>query len=156
MDHGRRSVLAALGLAAPFGLWGRASGSSAAVGEPPVLRLCPFEQGVREAFATAGPHARDGALPCRRVEVGHSDLLRLGVQGCHNDRPFAGFPAGHLRIVRTGSEPGPVMGGVRLYVSTVDVAFTGGLAGDAPSRPLDFAALPAAATLAASDPGPVA
>ena len=42
------------------------------------------------------------------VEVGHSEQVQAGVQGCHNDRPFAGFPAGHLRIVRTGSEPGPV------------------------------------------------
>lgn len=155
MDHGRRSVLAALGLAAPFGFWGRADAASSP-GGPPALRLRPFEQAVREAFASAGPHASDEPFPCRRVEVGHSDLLRLGIQGCHNDRPFAGFPAGHLRIVRTGSEPGPAVGGVRLYVSTVDVAHTAGRPGDALSRPLDFAALPAAATLATPDPGPVA
>ena len=137
--HDRRSVLAALGLAVPFGLDTRAA---AATGPAPGLRLRSFEDAVREAFASAGPAppgAPDG-VPCRRVEVGHSDEVRAGLQGCHNDRPFAGFPAGHLRIVRTGAEPGPAVRGVRLYVATVDVAAAGGAAG----RPLDFASLPPA------------
>jgi hypothetical protein len=95
---------------------------------------------VREAFSD---RSND---PCRRVEIGHSELVRVGVQGCHNARPFAGFPTGHLRIVRTGSEPGPVCQGIRLYVSTVDVLLTGGLTQSDPSQPLDFASLPPAPT----------
>lgn len=87
-------------------------------------------------------------------EVGHSADVLAGVQGCHNDRPFAGFPAGHLRIVRTGSGPGPVVGGVRLYVATVDVVLTGGRTADEPSRPLNFATLPAAPILVAGEPEP--
>ena len=81
----------------------------------------PVRGGRREAFAGHGPGlvgqtrpTEAAAFPCRRVEVGHSEQVRAGVQGCHNDRPFAGFPAGHLRIVRAGSEPGPVRQGVRL------------------------------------------
>ena len=120
MFHDRRTVLSALGLALPFGLAARA-GSAAPTGPPPVLRFRPFEEAVREAFAVVPP---DESFPCRRVEVGHADALQTGVQGCHNDRPFAGFPAGHLRIVRAGSEPGPAVGGVRLYASTVDVVLT--------------------------------
>jgi len=46
--------------------------------------------------------------------------------------------------VRTGSEPGPVRQGVRLYVSTVDVALTGGLTPGIASRPLNYASLPPA------------
>ena len=64
--------------------------------------------------------------------------MRGSPRVAHNDRPFAGFPAGHLRIVRTGCEPGPVIRGVRLYVATVDVALAGGPGG----RMLDFASLP--------------
>ena len=59
---------------------------------------------MRTAFSGDGP-----ASSCRRVEIGHSQQVSIGVQGCHNDRPFAGFPVGHLRIVRTGSEPGPMV-----------------------------------------------
>ena len=94
---------------------------------------------MRTAFSERGQSSS-----CRRIEIGHSEQVRAGVQGCHNDRPFAGFPAGHLRIVRTGSEPGPMDRGVRLYVSTVDVALTGGLTPGIASRPLDFASLPPA------------
>lgn len=151
MDRGRRSVLAALGLAVPFGLWARRDAAGAtpptSMGEGPELRLRPFEQALREAFAGPGLAAAAGSFPCRRVEVGHADLLDQGVQGRHNDRPFAGFPAGHLRIIRTGAEPGPAVGGVRLYVSWVEVALMSGHALDRPSRPLDFAMLPPAATL---------
>ncbi len=141
MIQSRRSLLSALGLALPLGLGARVGASPTPAGTAPSLRLRPFEEAVREAFADLGRTS-----PCRRVEVGHSDLVQAGVQCCHNDRPFAGFPAGHLRIVRTGSEPGPVRRGVRLYVSTVDVALTGGLAPGSPSRPLDFASLPPAPT----------
>ena len=149
MSHDRRSVLAALGLALPFGLGARAATPAAPPGRPPVLRLRSFEDAVREAFADA-PF---DSLPCRRVEVGYSDLFQAGVQGCHNDRPFAGFPAGHLRIVRVGSEPGSVVGGVRLFVSTVDVVWTGGH-DCGPSRPLDFSALPPAPFLARAEAEP--
>lgn len=153
MSHDRRTVLSALGLALPFGVGAVAPALASAppLGPPPVLGRRSFEEAVRAAFAAAGPTA--GGAPCRRVEVGYSDLLQAGVQGCHNARPFAGFAAGSLRIVRAGSEPGPVVGGVRLYVSTVDVVATGGR-NDEPSRPLDFAALPPAPTLTAAPPAP--
>ena len=149
--YSRRSLLSALGLSLPFGLGPRAEAST---GPAPALRFRPFEEAVREAFADLGKSpladaaGRVRMASCRRVEVGDSAQVRAGVQGCHNDRPFAGFPAGHLRIVRTGSEPGPVRRGVRLYVSTVDVALTGGPAPGVPSRPLDFASLPPAPTFA--------
>ncbi|QDU24068.1 hypothetical protein [Urbifossiella limnaea] len=136
MLRDRRSVLAALGLAVPFGIPARA----AATGPAPGLRFRSFEDAVREAFASAA--AAGGSW--RRVEVGHSDEVRAGVQGCHNDRPFAGFPAGHLRIVRSGCEPGPVVRGVRLYVATVDVELAVGPGG----RPLDFASIPPAPVFA--------
>ena len=150
MIQSRRSLLSALGLALPFGLGARVGASPTPVGTAPSLRLRPFEEAVREAFAdhgrTTSGDVAGRTFPCRRVEVGHSEQIQAGVQCCHNDRPFAGFPAGHLRIVRTGSEPGPVRRGVRLYVSTVDVALTGGLTPGVSSRPLDFASLPPAPT----------
>lgn len=146
MSHDRRAVLSALGLTLPFGLNAVGPLSAAApVGPAPVLRLRSFEDAVHEAFATAG--AADGSAACRRVEVGHCDLLQTGVQGCTNARPFAGFAAGHLRIVRVGSAPGPVVGGVRLYVCAVDVALN---RGGEPGRALDFAALQPAPTLTAA------
>jgi hypothetical protein len=141
MFSDRRSVLSALALFLPFGLAAR--GRSPSVGPPPVLRFRPFEEAVREAFLVPSGAA------WRRVEVGHAPALAAGVQGCHNDRPFAGFPAGHLRITQVGSGPGPAVGGVRLYVCTVDVMRTGGP--DGPSRPLDFATLPAAPVLVSAE-----
>lgn len=137
----RRSILGALGAALPFGL---GAGLGAARGEAapaPRLRFRPFEDAVREAFSARGP-SDDGT--CHRIEVGDSDLIRAGVQGCYNDRPFAGFPAGHLRIVRSGSGPGPTHQGVRLYISAVDVALTGGPTREDRGRPLDFGSLPPA------------
>ena len=141
MNHSRRSLLSAIGVALPFGLGAGVSAGTG--GSPLMLGFRSFEDAVREAFAD-----RNRTSPCRRVEIGHSEQVRSGVQGCHNDRPFAGFPAGHLRIVRTGTEPGPVWSGVRLYVATVDVALTAGLTPGVPSRPLDFASLPPAPTFA--------
>lgn len=141
MNQTRRSILSAIGVALPFGLGARLVASPAPAESAPLLRFRPFEEAVRAAFAARG---QSSSCSCIRVEVGHSDQVRAGLQGRHNDRPFAGFPAGHLRIVRTGSEPGPVHHGVRLYVSTVDVALTGGLAPDDASRPIDFASLPPA------------
>ncbi len=135
--HDRRSVLAALGLAVPFGIDNRATAAS--VGPAPGLTFRSFEEAVRAAFAAP---TVDGAA-WRRVEVGHSDEVRAGVQGCHNDRPFAGFAAGRLRILRAGCEPGPVVRGVRLFVATVDVAAGEGAAG----RPLDFTTIPPAPVL---------
>lgn len=151
MNQTRRSIISALGLLLPLGLAGRARGEGRTAGPAPALRFRPFEDAVREAFAGPDGAAPDGApdqpLPCRRIEVGHSEEVQAGVQGCHNDRPFAGFPAGHLRIVRAGAEPGRARGGVRLYVSTVDVALTGGRPHGGPSRPLDFSTLPPAPVL---------
>jgi hypothetical protein len=145
MSHDRRSVLAALGLLLPLGFPGRSA--AAQRHRPPALRLRSFEVAVREAFATVPAATASEPFPCRRIEVGHSELLATGVQGCHNDRPFAGFPPGRLRIVRTGSEPGPVVCGVRLFVSTVDVALAGGPEYGTPTRPLDFSILPPAPRL---------
>lgn len=141
MNPTRRSLLAALGWTLPLGLGARAG--AAAAPAAPTLRFRPFEDAVRAAFAASDPIGT-----CHRVEVGPCDAVRAGVQGSHNDRPFAGFPAGHLRIVRTGSEPGPDRGGLRLYVTTVDVVRTGGLAAGDAGRPLDFASLPPAPTVA--------
>lgn len=152
MSHDRRSVLAALGLALPLGLTGRRGTAAPPTTAPPVVRLRAFEELVREAFARA-PLPGESAH-CRRVEVGVCDLLHTGIQGCHNDRPFAGFAPATLRIVRTGSELGPVVGGTRLCVSTVDVV-TGRLLSDLPARPLDFTLLPPAPVLVADAP-PVA
>ena len=148
MPISRRSLLTALGIAVPLHL---ASRSGAAATNPAVatLRLHSFEEAVREAFAGAGRSSGQlqGQTPVtRRVEVGHCPELGAGVQGCHNDRPFAGFPAGRLRIVRCGAEPGPPRHGVRLYVSTLDITL-GGVGGAPPNiagRPLDFGSLPPA------------
>jgi hypothetical protein len=140
----RRSLLATLGASLPFGLGG-ARAAFPPADAPTRLRFRPFEAAVREAFAAGtGDDPRRG----RVVEVGDCDLVRAGVQGCHNARPFAGFPAGGLRIVRTASAPGPASGGVRLYVTTVEILPASAAPGDAPTRPLDFAALPPAPTLA--------
>ncbi len=152
----RRSILSALGLSLPFGAGARALASPEPGGSAPEIWFRPFEEAVRAAFAeTSGEPGigleRTGL--CRRLEVGESEEVRAGVQGCHNDRAFAGFPAGHLRIVRTGSGPGPARHGVRLFVATVDVMFTGGLAADIPSRPLDFGSLPPAPVLKAERTG---
>lgn len=146
MITSRRTILSAIGLGLPFGLGTRLLASSTPLGAAPVLRFRPFEEAVRAAFAEKTPMSQvvGQGLPCRRIEIGHCEQVQAGVQGCHNDRKFAGFPAGHLRIVRTGSEPGPVRQGVRLYVSTVNVALIGGLTPVVPSRPLDFASLPPA------------
>ena len=139
MNQTRRSILSVIGVALPFGIGTRLGASPTPAEAAPVLRFCSFEEDVRTASSDRGQSSS-----CRRIEVGNSEQIRAGVQGCHNDRPFAGFPAGHLRIVRTGSEPGPMYRGVRLYVSTVDVALTGRLTPGVVSRPLDFASLPPA------------
>ena len=132
MNQDRRSVIAALGLSLPFSLNVGASG-----GRPPELRLHSFEDAVREAFG-----ARE--IGCVRVAVGYSPQVEAGLQGSINDRPFAGFPAGRLRIVRSSSAPGPAVGSVRLYLTTVEVAASR----DQPAgRLLDFATLPSAPAL---------
>ena len=139
MPYNRRSILSAIACALPLGLGQRANAATPTdLATPPKLRFRPFEEAVRQAFG------HDTSIRCRRVEVGHSDEIRAGVQGCHNDRPFAGFPTGHLRIVRCSSEPGPLLQGVRLYVCSVDVVHTGGHRSGEPSRPLNFGSLPPA------------
>jgi len=152
MIPGRRSLLTALGAALPFGL---AAGARAAApaggreaGPAPTLRFRPFEDAVREAFAGLRPAPDGSPAVRRRIEVGATELLEAGLQGCRNDRPFAGFPAGSLRIVGCGTEPGPSRRGVRLYVAAVDVALTAGPSRGEASRVLDFAAIPPAPTLA--------
>ncbi|MBV8488748.1 MAG: hypothetical protein JO161_10760 [Planctomycetaceae bacterium] len=145
MTLSRRSILTALGGALPFSLGAGLQAQASALGTPPVLRFRPFEQAVREAFADLARNSQHEAII--RVEIGHSDLVQAGVQGCHNDRPFAGFPAGHLRIVRTSSEPGPIRQRVRMYIATVDVVHCGGVIPDSSSRPLDFTSLPPAPVL---------
>ncbi len=140
MHLDRRSVLAVLGTGIPLVAARATTDAPASASAAPSLRFVPFEEAVRTAFRGV---STDGT---RRVAVGCSDLVRAGVQRCVNSRPFAGFPAGGLRIVRTVSEPGPVVSGVRLLVTFVDVAVTGGR-NSGPSRPLDFAALPPAAEL---------
>lgn len=146
MNPTRRSLVSSLAFLFPFGLGARFS--AAADAAAPVLRFRRFEEGVRAAFSTLSDKNSLGRpIRCRRVEVGYSEEVAAGLQGCHNDRPFAGFAAGHLRIVGTGSGPGLACGGVRLYVMTVDVALTGGLPLETTSRPLDFATLPPAPVL---------
>jgi hypothetical protein len=146
MMTSRRSILSAIAFGLPFGLGARLRACAPPLAAVPTLRFRLFEEEVRAAFADNGPlsKAAGQTVLCRRVEIGHCEQVQTGIQGCHNDRPFAGFPAGYLRIVRTGSEPGPVRQGVRLYVSTADVALTGGLTPGIPSRPLNFASLPPA------------
>ena len=154
MKHNRRTLLSAFSAALPFGLGSRTGVASIANEKPPELRFRPFEQAVRVAFAAPRRiHPNDGAesedeFQGRRIEVGDSELVRAGLQGCHNDRPFAGFPRGALRIVRAGFAPGPERRGVRLYVATVDIALTDSRTDRGPSRPLDFASLPPAPTFA--------
>lgn len=147
MIHNRRSFLSTVGIAIPF-----APARAEPSGTDLEVRFRPFAEAVREAFHSHGsdrPFAdgSDQAAPWCRLEVGESEEVRAGVQGCYNDHPFAGFPAGHLRIVRSGSEPGPARYGVRLYVWTVDVMVTGGRTSGSPGRPLDFATLPPAPVL---------
>jgi len=158
MNQDRRSIMTAIGIALPFGLGPRLATATATPSVPPVLRFQSFEVALREAFLLAGNVGRPEVAQyaakdrCCRVEVGHSAVTESGIQGCHNDRPFAGFPVGHLRIVRCGFGPGPVVGGVRLYVATVDVAWTAGRDDGRLTRPLDFASLPDAAVADLPEP----
>lgn len=148
----RRSVVASIGALLPLGAGRRTVAAPPPAPLTSTLHFQPFEEALRAAFATApsGTGAgSDGPNVWRRVEIGDSDLVRGGLQGRHNDRPFAGFPAGRLRIIRTGSTPGPLRSGVRLYVTTVDVFLVGDdVRPETPSRPLDFGSLPPAPTFA--------
>ena len=141
MNQTRRSVLSAIGLVLPFGIGTRREGFSDSGRSGPRAAV-PLVRGGR----ARRPSPATGRVVPLAAASRSATPSRSGpaVQGCHNDRPFAGFPAGHLRIVRAGSEPGPIDRGVRLYVSTVDVALTGGLTPGIASRPLDFASLPPA------------
>ena len=102
--------------------------------------------------STTKPDLSASPVTRQRVRKGGPAAVQAGLQGCYNDRPFAGFPAGHLRIVQAGSGPGPVFRGVRLYVATVVVALMGGRAHRASGRPFDFASIPPAAVLVESRP----
>lgn len=143
MPHNRRTILAAMGSLFPFG-FGKRTRAAALPEQPPLVEFRSFEDALRKALLASKKTVN--TLPCCRVEVGHSDLLLSGVQGCHNDRAFAGFPIGHLRIIRIASEPGPNLGGIRLYVCTLDVVVTGGR-NCGLSRPFDFAVVPPAPVL---------
>jgi len=145
MNHDRRAVLAAFGLAIPFGVDRFAGASPLFTGGSVGITLRSFEDGVREAFRLFAPV---DAPAWRRVAVGHGPAVEVGLQGCVNDRPFAGFLPRCLRIVRTGSEPGPTVGGVRLYLATVDLIRNDPTI---PGRPLDFASLPPAPVLIGSE-----
>ena len=92
MNQTRRSLLSAIALALPFGIGSRVKGASSQPGVAPALRFRPFEDAVREAFADRDPSksAPDRPSSWRRVEVGHSKQVQEGLQGSHNDRPFAG------------------------------------------------------------------
>lgn len=149
MNHDRRAILTAFGLAVPFGLDRLASAAPLLTGGAVSLTLRSFEDGVREAFRL---FESPGAPAWRRVPVGHGPAVEAGLQGCVNDRPFAGFMPGCLRIVRTGTEPGPTIGGVRLYLATVDLVRNDPTA---PGRPFDFASLPPAPVLVGGEPDPV-
>lgn len=142
MFQDRRAILSAIGLALPFGFPLRASAATFPV---PRLRLRTFEEALREAFQSevVDPSTHDSHASCRRVEVGYCEGIQAGIQGCINDRPFAGFSARQLRIIRTGSGPGPTVSGVRLYVSTVDVLVVSSTKGET-GRSLDFGSLPPA------------
>ncbi len=150
MKLSRRTLLSAFSVALPFGIGSRIPGSEIASEGPPLIRFRSFETAVRAAFAgppesDSGERVGDGDETfCRRIEVGDSELVRAGLQGCQNDRPFAGFAEGALRIVRTGFAPGPARRGARLYVSTIDIALTDSLTDRSPGRPLDFTSLPPA------------
>lgn len=144
----RRSLLSTFTAVFPLSL---APTATATAGTDPAPRLGfrPVEDAVREAFAR---QSRGGASPLStgctcRVEIGPSGALLGGLPGRRNSRPFAGFPAGQLRIVRTSTEPGPIRHGVRLYVTTVEIAWTGERSADDPGHPLDFATLPPAPAL---------
>ncbi len=139
MSHTRRTILSFFGAALPFGICHNGRATPRAAPAPPALGFRSFEAGVRAAFANdASPAAT------RRVELGCSEQVFSGIQGCHNDRPFAGFETGRLRIVRVGTGPGSMLGGVRLFVTTVDVAVVGHRDLTRSSRPLDFSSLPPA------------
>jgi len=144
MDHNRRAILSTIGLTVPLALERWASAAPPAETSSMVLKLQTFEGGVREAFRLshrAGPSAK------RRVAVGHGPAVEAGLQGCVNDRAFAGFPQGCLRIIQTSLEPGPTINGVRLYLATVDLMRSNP---DTSGRPLDFASLPPAPILVAA------
>jgi hypothetical protein len=68
----------------------------------PILSLPAGHFASGTAPVPSGKRADNGPLSqvagqtvlCRRVEIGHCEQVQTGIQGCHNDRPFAGFPAG--------------------------------------------------------------
>jgi hypothetical protein len=61
-----------------------------------------------------------------------------------------------LRIIRTGSEPGPKRQGVWVYIITVDLALGTALISGGSSRPLDFAPTTPRATPSTEPSGPFA
>ncbi|MFO0959874.1 MAG: hypothetical protein U0800_20975 [Isosphaeraceae bacterium] len=134
----RRNWISSTGAALPI-LWQGRSPASAPELPPQAIRLRPFEESVRAAFGEAPERGS-----CRRIEVGDSDLVRAGVQGCHNTTAFAGFPPGQLTIVRSSAGPGPPRGGLRLYVTAVEVRWNPEHVPERSTRGLDFARIPPA------------
>lgn len=143
MSMNRRAALSVLGVTLPWGLVRAApliTGSRQAR-----LHYRSFESSVREAFRDCSPQETPA---CRRIEVGYTDLLQTVAIGCQNAKPFAGFPIGQLCITRCGSEPGSAVGGVRLFVTWVEVLLVRNSGGQ-PSCVFDFARLPPAPLLTA-------
>jgi hypothetical protein len=126
----RRSVLGALGIGFPF--LAHSMGVSASSLGPASLRMIRFEDAVREALLS------NAVKQVHRVAVGWCELVQSGLQGCVNMYSFAGQPAGCLRIVRTGSEPGPVINGARLCQAFVDLIRSDP---NLPGRKIDYAGL---------------
>jgi hypothetical protein len=151
MNSTRRSIISTLGLMVPIGLAGHAFGADTSVVPTLELKFRSFEDRVREAFSEQqsdanGPSTLRSTELSQRIEVGYSEDVEAGLQGCYNDRSFAGFPAGCLRIVRVGSGPGSVHAGVRLHVTTVEVVLTDSQQKSSTCRPFNFAGIPAAAS----------
>lgn len=148
----RRTLLAALGSFLPLGLARTTRAGRSATAAPALLRFRSFEQAVRDAFANDSDRneiavVEGRAYPCRRIAVGESEIVQAGLQGCTNGRPFAGFPAGGLRVVRTAVGPGPQLGGVRLYVTTLEIAAVDPRHSVDSTRSIEFADLPASPIL---------
>jgi hypothetical protein len=87
----RRSVLSAIVTTLPFCLDASVKATTSPVGMLLTLCFYSFEEVECNVFSD---QPNDHAASSRRVEIGHSEKVRVGFQVCHNDRPFAGFLTG--------------------------------------------------------------